>query len=64
VAGRDDLIDRYLQAIESELGWLGTPRPVDTLFFGGGTPTQLPPDHLARLIATARHWFPLADGSS
>ena len=62
VAGRDDLIDRYLEAIGSELAWLGTPRPVDTLFFGGGTPTQLPPDRLARLIATARHWFPLADG--
>jgi oxygen-independent coproporphyrinogen-3 oxidase len=62
VAGRDDLIDRYLEAIGSELAWLAAPRPVDTLFFGGGTPTQLPADHLARLIATARHWFPLADG--
>jgi oxygen-independent coproporphyrinogen-3 oxidase len=62
VAGRDDLIDGYLEAIGSELAWLESPRPVDTLFFGGGTPTQLPADRLARLIATARHWFPLADG--
>jgi len=62
VAGRDDLIDGYLEAIGSELAWLESPRPVDTLFFGGGTPTQLPADRLARLIATARRWFPLADG--
>ena len=62
VAGRDDLIDGYLEAIEAELSGLGLPRPVDTLFFGGGTPTQLAPDRLARLIQTARHWFPLADG--
>jgi oxygen-independent coproporphyrinogen-3 oxidase len=62
VAGRDDLIDGYLEAIAAELAWLGTPRPVDTLFFGGGTPTQLPADRLARLIQLARRWFPLADG--
>jgi putative oxygen-independent coproporphyrinogen III oxidase len=62
VAGRDDLIDRYQHAMSTELAWLGTARPVDTLFFGGGTPTQLPADELARLIATARHWFPLAEG--
>ena len=41
VAGRDDLIEPYLVALARELSWLGTPREVDTLFFGGGTPTQL-----------------------
>jgi len=35
---------------------------VDTLFFGGGTPTHLPPEKLWRLIDTVRSWFPLADG--
>jgi oxygen-independent coproporphyrinogen-3 oxidase len=62
VAGRDDLRDDYLQAIERELSWLGCPRPVDTLFLGGGTPTQLSPDQLRRLCDTVRRWFPLADG--
>jgi oxygen-independent coproporphyrinogen III oxidase len=62
IAGRDDLIDRYQQAIAAELALLGAPRPVDTIFFGGGTPTQLPADQLARLIQTARQWFSLADG--
>ncbi len=46
VAGRDDLIGDYLTAIERELGWLETPREVDTLFLGGGTPTHLSPPQL------------------
>ncbi len=62
IAGRDDLIDAYLQAIGLELATLRSPHEVDTLFFGGGTPTHLPPDELRRLIDTVRHWFPLADG--
>jgi oxygen-independent coproporphyrinogen-3 oxidase len=59
VAGRDDLIDSYLTAIERELSWLERPREVETLFFGGGTPTHLPFDKLGRLIEIVRHWFPL-----
>jgi len=62
VAGRDDLIDSYLKAIERELSWLERPREVETLFFGGGTPTHLPPDKLRRLIEIVRHWFPLTAG--
>ena len=62
VAGRDDLIDTYLAALERELSWLETPREVDTLFFGGGTPTHLGPEPLRRLLELARHWFPLAAG--
>lgn len=62
VAGRDDLVSDYLRAIELELRQLQTPREVDTLFFGGGTPTQLSPATLDRLCRLARQWFPLADG--
>ncbi|MDZ4782724.1 MAG: radical SAM family heme chaperone HemW [Planctomycetia bacterium] len=62
VAGRDELIEPYLAAIAKELSWLETPRPVDTLFIGGGTPTHLPPRELDRLLALARQWFPLSDG--
>ncbi len=60
IAGREDLIDAYLQAIELELRQLSEPHEVDTLFFGGGTPTFLPPDKLARLLELAQTWFPLA----
>jgi oxygen-independent coproporphyrinogen-3 oxidase len=58
VAGRDDLIDDYLTAIDLELRTLGEPRPVDTLFIGGGTPTHLPPRQLERLLAMVRYWLP------
>lgn len=57
VARRDDLIEAYLKALEIELRTLGEPRPVETLFFGGGTPTHLSAAQLERLLALARRWF-------
>jgi oxygen-independent coproporphyrinogen-3 oxidase len=63
VAGRDDLIDAYLEALAIELARLERPREVDTLFFGGGTPTHLPASQLARLLALTRRWFPPAPGA-
>ena len=62
VAGRDDLIDAYLEALQRELSWLERPREVDTLYFGGGTPTHLPPAQLDRLCQIALGWHPLATG--
>ncbi|MDA1055306.1 MAG: radical SAM family heme chaperone HemW [Planctomycetota bacterium] len=62
VAGRDDLVEAYLQAIARELSWLDTPREVDTLFIGGGTPTHLSCVQLRQLCTTATQWFPLAEG--
>ncbi|MGC4001702.1 MAG: hypothetical protein QM811_00490 [Pirellulales bacterium] len=41
VARRDDLVEPYLTALEAELSLLGEPRPVSTIFLGGGTPTYL-----------------------
>ncbi len=64
VAGRDELIESYLDALERELSWLGEPCEVDTLFFGGGTPTHLRGDQLRRLLGIVRHWYPLATGAS
>lgn len=62
VAGRDDLIEAYLDALAIELSWLKEPRQVDTLFFGGGTPTHLLPAQLQRLFEIVGRWFPLAVG--
>src|SRR3990172_79173 len=62
VAGRGDLIDDYLRAIKLELAELVTPREVDTLYFGGGTPTFLTTDQLRRLGETVLRWHPLAAG--
>lgn len=63
IAGRNDLIDRYLEALAIELGWLDHPREVDTLFLGGGTPTHLPPHALERLLRIVLASFRLAAGN-
>lgn len=62
IAGRDDLIDRYLTALERELSLLEWKRPVQSLFIGGGTPTHLPPAALDRLLSAVQEWFDLAAG--
>ncbi len=62
VARREDLIGEYLRALEIDLQTLGGPKPVETLFLGGGTPTHLPPSELERLLALVRDWFPLEAG--
>ena len=64
VANRRDLMDDYLKAIAIELSWLQTPREVNTLFIGGGTPTQMPVALLRQLLALLREWFPLSDAGS
>ncbi len=59
VARRDDLIDDYLRAIEWELSTLGTKRRLETLYFGGGTPTHLRAAQLQRLMSVVFSWFEL-----
>jgi oxygen-independent coproporphyrinogen-3 oxidase len=58
-AGQDHLIELYLDALAAELATLGEPRPVETLFVGGGTPTYLAPPQLARFLGAVREWLPL-----
>src|SRR4051794_24013147 len=62
IAGRDDLADDYLRALEIELSGLREPREVETLFIGGGTPTQLTPAHLQQLLVLLNTWVPLVPG--
>ena len=57
VAGRDDLIGRYFEALGRELARIdalpgGGPLEVDTLYLGGGTPSHLGPGGLLRLFET------------
>ncbi|MCH2181680.1 MAG: radical SAM family heme chaperone HemW [Mariniblastus sp.] len=60
IAGRDDLVDRYLDALEQEIGrWPGT-FELDTLFLGGGTPSYLNPNQLERLGQMIRRRFDLS----
>lgn len=63
LAGADHQADRYLNALEREIALTVTaPAEVDTIFIGGGTPTRLTPEQLARLLLLIRTWFPLRDG--
>ena len=59
VADRDDLIERFLAAIDLELAALNCPA-IDTVFIGGGTPTHLAPDQLARLLQVVTSRLQLA----
>ncbi len=57
--GQDYLIELYLDALAVELAMLAEPQPVQTLFLGGGTPTQLSASQLERLLSTVLRWLPL-----
>jgi oxygen-independent coproporphyrinogen-3 oxidase len=59
VAGRDDRIEAYLDALIAEIG---SSQPdaagvVDTVFFGGGTPSRLSASQTARVLTAIRQRF-------
>jgi putative oxygen-independent coproporphyrinogen III oxidase len=65
-AGLGHLADRYATALEREAdlvgpAWVGL--PIDTVFFGGGTPTTLSSQTLARILAHLRARFTVAGGA-
>jgi oxygen-independent coproporphyrinogen-3 oxidase len=62
VAGRDDLIGRYLDDLAREMdrSGLDAPMRLDTLFFGGGTPSHPPAAQLRRLLDLVRRRFQLS----
>ncbi len=67
VAGRDDLIERYLTALQHEVERSFSTSAVsrislDTLFFGGGTPTHLSNDQLQRLMGGVSKHFSVSSG--
>jgi oxygen-independent coproporphyrinogen III oxidase len=53
------LITPYTTAMCRELTWLAgrTYRPLHTIYFGGGTPSLLPPEEVARILDTCRQGF-------
>src|SRR5690606_13484480 len=64
LAGRDDLQDRFLDAIDIELAALrGDRQPIEleTVYLGGGTPTQLTPPRLSRLFEILSRHVVVAD---
>ncbi|MEX1004110.1 MAG: radical SAM family heme chaperone HemW [Acidimicrobiia bacterium] len=63
VAGRDDVTDRYLDALGTDIastpGW----RPFDAVFVGGGTPSRIGPERLAGVLDRVRTHHGLAPGA-
>lgn len=59
-----DLQEPYVAALVEEILLVGAAAseslPVDTIFFGGGTPSLLTPEQVARLLAATRDAFALA----
>lgn len=56
ITGQQDRVDRYVSAVCMELEQWSHLRErggVDTVFLGGGTPSRLAPDQVARLLDTA-----------
>ena len=61
-AGLDDLIEPYCDALIEEMrlwGGVVRPRPVPTVFFGGGTPSLLPLAQIERIMGALRESFAL-----
>ena len=67
VAGQDHLFARYVAGVCSELAMLASSFPefsgLDTLFFGGGTPTVLGPGLLSSLLERVRLLLGFAEGA-
>ena len=62
IANREDLIEKYFDALDTELRSFGNCRSVDTLFIGGGTPTYPSPTKLKQLLNLVNNWFSLNSG--
>ena len=46
---RHDYVDAVLEELRLRRSFL-TDQPIDTIYFGGGTPSQLPPEELERML--------------
>lgn len=56
-AGMDDLKGPYVDAVRREIEQAADGEPVDTIAFGGGTPSELPPEDLLKILTTIRESF-------
>lgn len=56
-----DLLMRHLDLLEEALGRGADCRPVDAVFFGGGTPSDLSAPDLARVLKRLRALFAITD---
>jgi oxygen-independent coproporphyrinogen-3 oxidase len=62
-AGMDDVKAPYVEALLREIRASADGEAVETVFFGGGTPTELSPGELARILSALRESFAVAPGA-
>lgn len=63
LTGHKAFYQRYVDAVCTEIrsqSAYARKGPLQTLFFGGGTPSMLAPEHIAEMLMAARHTFGFA----
>lgn len=64
-AGQKQLIPAYVEALCAEVEWVGGTAPrdlsLDTLYFGGGTPSLMTPRQFASILGAIRRSFQVAE---
>jgi oxygen-independent coproporphyrinogen-3 oxidase len=63
VAGQDEMAARYVDAVCLEIDQAEPWRPLDSVYFGGGTPSHVDPRLLARILGTLADKHGLAGGA-
>jgi putative oxygen-independent coproporphyrinogen III oxidase len=61
VAGRNDLANRYVDAVVTEIGRSEAWQPLQAVYFGGGTPSQVDPALLDRIVDALEAKHGIAD---
>lgn len=62
-SGMDELMSPYLEALLAQIRAEADGGRVDTIFFGGGTPTRSPTSHLTQILEAIREGFDVIPGA-
>ena len=63
VAGRDDVAERYVEAVIAEIIMAEPWRSLDAIYLGGGTPSHIDPLLLARILETLADRHGITNGA-
>lgn len=58
-----EIVESYVSALTKEIGNFPTSETVDTIYFGGGTPSLLSARQLEKILKTVHKKFPVADNA-